>query len=96
VDEASSALKLAQESRQDMLERLDREVVTLEIERESLKNEDDSFSASRREKVESELKEKKSEQRRIGEIWAKERERVAEIKGIKEVRLHLCPGHAAR
>jgi ATP-dependent Clp protease ATP-binding subunit ClpB len=85
VDEASSALKLAQESRPDILEKLDREVVTLEIERESLKNEDDTFSASRRVKVESELEEKKAEQRRIGEIWAKERERVAEIKGIKEV-----------
>lgn len=85
VDEASSALKLAQESKPDTLERLDREVVTLEIERESLKNEEDSFSATRREKVESELQEKKAEQKRIGEIWAKERERVAEIKGIKEV-----------
>lgn len=84
VDEASSALKLAQESRPDVLEKLDRDVVTLEIERESLKNEDDSFSASRRTKVESELEEKKAEQRRIGEIWSKERERVADIKGIKE------------
>lgn len=85
VDEASSALKLAQESRPDILEKLDRDVVTLEIERESLKNEDDSFSASRRTKVESELEEKKAEQRRIGEIWSRERERVADIKGIKEV-----------
>jgi ATP-dependent Clp protease ATP-binding subunit ClpB len=60
VDEASSALKLAQESRPDILEKLDRDVVTLEIERESLKNEDDIFSASRRTKVVSELEEKKS------------------------------------
>ena len=92
VDEASSALKLAQESRPDVLEKLDRDVVTLEIERESLKNEDDSFSASRRTKVESELEEKKAEQRRIGEIWSKERERVADIKGIKEVSFWVLNG----
>jgi ATP-dependent Clp protease ATP-binding subunit ClpB len=73
----------------DILEKLDRDVVTLEIERESLKNEDDAFSASRRTKVESELEEKKAEQKRIGEIWSRERERVAEIKGIKEVSFQL-------
>lgn len=84
VDEASSALKLAQESRPAALEKLDREIVTLEIERESLKNEDDQFSVSRRNKVESELEEKKEEQKRMQDVWARERERVAEIKRIKE------------
>lgn len=85
VDEASSALKLAQESRPAALEKLDRDIVTLEIERESLKNEDDHFSVSRRDKVESELEEKKLEQKRMREVWARERERVAEIKALKEV-----------
>ncbi|WVN86314.1 uncharacterized protein L203_101477 [Cryptococcus depauperatus CBS 7841] len=84
VDEASSALKLAQESRPNELEKLDREIVTLEIERESLKNEDDSFSVSRRDKVEETLKEKKHQQKHLNDLWAQERERVAEIKAIKE------------
>ncbi|WWC71500.1 uncharacterized protein I206_105458 [Kwoniella pini CBS 10737] len=84
VDEASSALKLAQESRPTQLENLDREIVTLEIERESLKNEEDPFSVSRREKVESQLEEKKKEQRHLAELWQTERERVGEIKQIKE------------
>lgn len=84
VDEASSALKLAQESRPAALESLDREIVTLEIERESLKNETDQFSLSRMTKVESELKEKKEEQSRLADIWNQERERAAENKGIKE------------
>ncbi|KIJ30444.1 hypothetical protein M422DRAFT_268098 [Sphaerobolus stellatus SS14] len=39
VDEAASALRLAQGSKPDDLEKLDREVMTLEIELESLKNE---------------------------------------------------------
>ena len=41
VDEAASALRLAQESKPDELEALDREIMTLEIEREALRNESD-------------------------------------------------------
>lgn len=84
VDEASSAMKLAQESRPAVLEALDREIVTLEIEKESLKNEEDQFSVSRLETVEGELEEKKTEQKRLAELWAQERGRVGEIKEIKE------------
>ena len=85
VDEASSALKLAQESRPAVIEQLDREIVTLEIERESLKNEEDTFSASRLEKVDSELEGKKREQKELTELWTKERARFAEIKDVKMV-----------
>ena len=87
VDEASSALKLAQESRPAALERLDREIVTLEIERESLKNEQDQFSVSRLEKVQSELEQKKDEQKRMAGIWGQERERLTDIKQVKEASL---------
>ena len=93
VDEASSALKLAQESRPAVLEQLDRSIVTLEIERESLKNEEDEFSVSRREKVDEELAEKKAEQRRLMELWNKERSKFAEIKNIKEVSLDISGLH---
>ncbi|KAL1413565.1 chaperone ATPase hsp78 [Vanrija albida] len=84
VDEACSALKLNQESRPQSLENLDREIMTLEIERESLKKDTDPFSAKRRDKVDEELVEKKKEQSRLVEIWNQERERVSEIKSIKE------------
>jgi ATP-dependent Clp protease ATP-binding subunit ClpB len=84
VDEASSALKLAQESRPATLETLDREIVTLEIERESLKNESDQFSVTRLETVDMELTEKKAEQKRISDLWTQERDRIGEIKAIKE------------
>ncbi|BEI83205.1 hypothetical protein CcaverHIS002_0310730 [Cutaneotrichosporon cavernicola] len=84
VDEACSTLKLTQESRPQALEDVDRRIMTLEIERESLKNEEDAFSIQRRNKVEDELKEKKEKQTKMKEVWSKERERVQEIKGIKE------------
>ena len=48
VDEAASTLRLAQECKPDALERIQREIVTLQIELESLKNESDVFSVERR------------------------------------------------
>lgn len=83
VDEACSSLKLAQESRPPALEALDREIMTLEIERESLKKETDAFSVGRRDKVDVELIDKKDEQKRMTETWKRERSRVDEIKDIK-------------
>ncbi|KAJ3848104.1 P-loop containing nucleoside triphosphate hydrolase protein [Lentinula lateritia] len=76
VDEAASALRLAQESKPDELESLDREIMTLQIELASLKNESDVFSVERREKVESDLKRKKDEAQHLTSIWQAERERL--------------------
>lgn len=69
VDEAASALRLAQESKPDELEALDREIMTLQIELESLKNESDVFSVERRNKVEDNLKAKREEADRLTAIW---------------------------
>ncbi|TRM58807.1 P-loop containing nucleoside triphosphate hydrolase protein [Schizophyllum amplum] len=84
VDEAASSLRLAQESKPDALEALDRSIVTLQIELESLKGESDVFSAERRLKVEAELKEKRDEAARLTNIWQAERNRLERIKGLKE------------
>ncbi|KAJ7882362.1 P-loop containing nucleoside triphosphate hydrolase protein [Mycena olivaceomarginata] len=46
VDEATSSLRLAQESKPDKLEALDRAIMTLQIELESLKKESDTFSVA--------------------------------------------------
>jgi ATP-dependent Clp protease ATP-binding subunit ClpB len=83
IDEACSSLRLAQESRPDALEQLDREIMTLEIERESLRKETDAISTSRKTKVDEELETKKKEQSRLMKVWKQERERVDEIKDIK-------------
>ncbi|KAI0765609.1 P-loop containing nucleoside triphosphate hydrolase protein [Trametes elegans] len=84
VDEAASALRLAQESKPDELEALDREIMTLEIERESLKNETDVFSAERRAKVEETLKEKRELAEQLTQVWQAERARLERIKELKQ------------
>jgi ATP-dependent Clp protease ATP-binding subunit ClpB len=69
VDEAASALRLAQESKPDELEALEREIMTLQIELESLKNEVDVFSVERKTIVEEELRVKKEEAQELTAIW---------------------------
>ena len=69
VDEAASALRLAQESKPDELEALDRDVVRMEIELESLKVETDVFSIERRGKIEKDLKERKEKAGELTAIW---------------------------
>ncbi|KAF9020480.1 P-loop containing nucleoside triphosphate hydrolase protein [Hymenopellis radicata] len=83
IDEAASALRLAQESKPDELEALDREIMTLQIELESLKNESDIFSVERRQKVESDLAAKRDEASRLTAIWQEERTRLDRIKDLK-------------
>lgn len=69
MDEAASALRLAQESKPDELEVLDRVIVRMEIELESLKAETDVFSIERRGKIEKDLKERKEKAEELSAIW---------------------------
>ncbi|KAG8752325.1 chaperone ATPase hsp78, partial [Serendipita sp. 396] len=69
VDEAASALRIAQESKPDELEALDRDIITLQIEFESLKNESDVMSVERRIRVEASLNRKKRKAERLSAIW---------------------------
>ncbi|KAF8839384.1 P-loop containing nucleoside triphosphate hydrolase protein [Paxillus ammoniavirescens] len=84
VDEAAASLRLAQESKPDELEALDREVMTLQIELESLKNETDVFSVERRAKLQEDLRMKKEEAQQLTAIWQNERARLERIKDLKK------------
>ncbi|CAO3572788.1 unnamed protein product [Mortierella alpina] len=83
VDEACSKLRLQQESKPDVIESLDRGIVTMEIELESLKKETDPLSVSRRNKLEEDLANKKKESQRLTQIWKEEREKLDKIKSTK-------------
>lgn len=73
VDEACSKLRLQQESKPEMLENLDRQIVTIQIELESLRKEVDQLSRDRREQLQHELELKKAEQERLTQLWQIER-----------------------
>lgn len=83
VDEACSKLRLQQESKPDVIESLDRSIVTMEIELESLRKETDPLSVARRQKLEEDLSTKKDESRHLTSLWQREREKLNNIKGVK-------------
>ena len=84
VDEASSTLRLQHESRPDAIAKLDRSIMTIEIELESLRKEEDILSVDRRHKLEEELKVKKQELQELTEQWESERKVIDEIKEAKQ------------
>ncbi|KAF8274349.1 P-loop containing nucleoside triphosphate hydrolase protein [Lactarius quietus] len=83
VDEAASSLRLAQESKPDALEQLDRAAMTMQIELTSLRNESDPLSAERREALEQALERTRKEAAALEEQWQAERKRLQHTKERK-------------
>ncbi|KAI9296252.1 hypothetical protein K502DRAFT_314649 [Neoconidiobolus thromboides FSU 785] len=83
LDEACSSLRLQQESKPEDIETLDREVMRIQIQLESLKKETDINSNEIREKLVKELKEKTDRSRKLTEVWQEEKERLHKIKDLK-------------
>ncbi|KAJ2845388.1 hypothetical protein IWW36_004800 [Coemansia brasiliensis] len=86
VDEACSMLRTQQESKPEPIEQLDRTVMTIQIELESLKKEQDEASKERRESLEKTLGEKQRECKKLTSQWEEER---AELQRIKDIRKRL-------
>ncbi|CDO94832.1 unnamed protein product [Kluyveromyces dobzhanskii CBS 2104] len=84
VDEACAVLRLQHESKPDSIQTIERAVMTMQIELESLKKETDPVSVERREELESEVDLKKKELERLTEIWDKEKSELDSIKTAKE------------
>ncbi|KAB8437356.1 hypothetical protein FH972_025036 [Carpinus fangiana] len=84
VDEAASALRLQQESKPDAIQELDRQIMTIQIELESLRKETDVASVERRDKLQETLKAKQEEAGKLTEKWDAERAEIEELKRVKE------------
>lgn len=84
VDEAASALRLQQESKPDAIQELDRQILTIQIELESLRKETDIASKERKEHLERSLTLKQDEAGALTDKWEKERQSIEEIKKVKE------------
>jgi ATP-dependent Clp protease ATP-binding subunit ClpB len=80
VDEATSALKIEVESKPAELDNLDRSSRRLEIERESLKSEDDDISSKRLLELESELAKIKEKSKELHLQWQSEKKIIDNVK----------------
>jgi ATP-dependent Clp protease ATP-binding subunit ClpB len=83
VDEACSKIRLEQESKPELLENLDRSIVTLQIELESLKKEVDQTSLERKKALENEIRLKQEESKQLSEKWHNEKDKLNKIKESK-------------
>ena len=83
VDEAASRLRIELDSMPAEIDALDRRVIQLEIERQSLKNETDRTSVERREKIEAELGELRASMAEMKVHWTNEKDAIKRIQEIK-------------
>lgn len=83
VDEACSTLRLQHESKPDAIAQLDRQIMTIQIELESLRKEEDAISVERRLKLEDDLKVKESELEEFTAQWEEEKSLIDKIKNAK-------------
>lgn len=83
VDEACSSLRLQHESKPDAIQELDRSIMTIQIELESLRKETDEISAERRKKLEDTLKIKQDELERLTKVWEDQKKELDRIKQLK-------------
>ena len=83
IDEAASRLRIELDSMPAEIDALDRRVIQLEIERQSLKKEADKTSVERREKIEKELADLRETMDKMKLHWVSEKESIKKIQNIK-------------
>lgn len=76
IDEAASMIRMEIDSKPEALDRLERRLIQLKIEREALKKEDDAATIKRLEKLKEEIAELEREYADLEEIWKAEKSEV--------------------
>ncbi|KAL8854645.1 MAG: hypothetical protein Q9221_000680 [Calogaya cf. arnoldii] len=84
VDEAASAKRLQQESKPEAIKELDRLIMKIQIELESLRKETDTLSKERREKLEATLNAKQEEAAKLNRVWEEEKAEFEVQRATKE------------
>ena len=84
VDEAAAKLKMEITSKPIELVEVDREIIRLEMEKLSLKNDTDKASKERLSKLEAELEALKQKRKNLSEHWEYEKSLMTRIRSIKE------------
>jgi len=99
IDEAASRIRMEIDSKPEHIDRLDRRLIQLKIEREAMKKEKDQASKQRLEKLNIEINELEKELADLNELWRTEKASVQDASKIKEelehARLALETAHRA-
>jgi len=84
IDEAAARIKLEIDSKPEVMDKLDRRLIQLKIEREAMKKEKDEASQKRLALIEEEIGKLGREYADLEEIWKAEKSNVAGSQQIKE------------
>jgi ATP-dependent Clp protease ATP-binding subunit ClpB len=84
VDEAASRLKMELDSRPTELDKLERKLLQLSIEKQALSREEDKASKTRLTKLEKEIADLTSERDAMKARWEKEKKEIQKIREIKQ------------
>lgn len=84
IDEAAARIRMEIDSKPEALDKLDRRLIQLKIEREAIKKEKDEASQKRLQLLEDEIKLKEREYADLDEIWKTEKSQVQGSQQIKE------------
>ena len=84
IDEAAARIKMEIDSKPEAMDRLDRRIIQLKIEREAVKKETDEGSRKRLAAIEEEIARLSREYADLEEVWKAEKAQVAGAAHIKE------------
>ncbi len=86
IDEAGSRIRMEIDSKPEIMDRLDRRIIQLKIERQVLSKETDGASQKRLKKLNGELSNLEAEYADLGEIWKAEK---ASVQGATHIKSQL-------
>ena len=84
IDEAAARIKMEIDSKPEAMDRLDRRLIQLRIEREAVKRETDEASRKRLDLIEQEIAKLEKEYSDLDEVWKAEKAQVSGSQHIKE------------
>uniref|UniRef100_UPI0028AE13AB ATP-dependent chaperone ClpB n=1 Tax=Pseudomonas oryzihabitans TaxID=47885 RepID=UPI0028AE13AB len=84
IDEAASRIRMEIDSKPEALDRLDRRLIQLKVEREALKKEDDDAALKRLERLKEEITRLEQEYADLEEIWKAEKAEVQDSAQLQQ------------
>ena len=84
IDEAAARIRMEIDSKPEVLDKLDRRLIQLKIEREAIRKEKDEASQKRLQLLEEEIGQKEREYADLAEVWKSEKFQVQGSQQIKE------------
>jgi ATP-dependent Clp protease ATP-binding subunit ClpB len=84
IDEAAARIRMEIDSKPEVMDKLDRRLIQLKIEREAIKKEKDEASKKRQDLLEKEISKHEREYADLEEIWKAEKSQVQGSQHVKE------------